>query len=257
MAGWARPGGIRAALLAVLDPATGAWGGLPFGLPGDQGRDQVRAEAVEGEVTPLPRRQPPRQEVDTYVAGVCRFYRSDSAGLRPRNAADEAQDDVAVDRADDLLGQRPVGEVAPGKARQRLGHRRGARIRPPSRHPGAPRRWVVGGPRTSGRSAPTARSYPELAACMRGHGRSVGQAAGTAVSLAVSTSTQDGDVVAARRILRAHSPCHEVPPGAEITPGVAPDERGPGATDPSSGRPAGTPIDVLLQEAPCDHHALD
>jgi hypothetical protein len=66
---------------------------------------------------------------------------------------------------------------------------------------------------------------------MRGHGRSVGQAAGTAVSLAVSTSTQDGDVVAARRILRAHSPCHEVPPGAEITPGVAPGERGPGATD--------------------------
>src|SRR4051812_15105864 len=189
MAGWARPGGIRAALLAVLDPATGAWGGLPFGLPGDQGRDQVRAEAVEGEVTPLPRRQPPRQEVDTYVAGVCRFYRSDSAGLRPRDAADEAQDDVAVDRADDLLGQRPAGELAPGKARQRLGHRRGARIRPPSGHPGAPRRWVVGGPGSSGRSAPTVRSYPTLAGCMRGHERSVGQAAGTAVSLAVSTST--------------------------------------------------------------------
>src|SRR4051794_25792112 len=120
MAGRPRPGGNRAALLAVLDPATGAWGGLPFALPGDQGRDQVRAEAVEGEVTPLLRRQPPRQEVDAYVAGVCRFYRSDSAGLRPRDVTDEAQDDVAVDRADDLLGQRPVGEVAPGQARQRL-----------------------------------------------------------------------------------------------------------------------------------------
>jgi hypothetical protein len=99
---------------------------------------------------------------------VRRFGASDPAGLRPRDAADEAEDDVAVDRADGRLGQHPFGEVASGERRQRLGHRCGARIRPPSGHPGPPRRWAVGGPRTQGRRSPAAGDSPRAPAACAG-----------------------------------------------------------------------------------------